>query len=130
MVKLSYSQETYPKILLINQDTLVVINPNQVKKINLTYNQRDFLEAKNSVLNKTLNEYTLLSQQKDSIISLKIESESQLKDETLKMQGQIGNLTTQNNKLDIGNQKLKKGRKKWLISGIIGGIILTLLING
>jgi chromosome segregation ATPase len=129
MSKLSFSQETYPKTLLIGKDTLIVLKPKQVREINVSYEYRRFLEAENVIINKTLTQYVALSNKKDSIILLKAKTEEELRADIANIKAQYEKLSEENNKININLTKIKKSRKTWLISGIGVGVLTVLIIQ-
>ena len=129
MSKSVFSQETYPRTLLIDKDTLVVLRPKQVRNINISYEHKRFLEAENSIIKNTLSQYIELGTKKDSIINEKTKTEADLKLDVANIKSQYNDLREENNKLNINLTKAKKSRKIWLMSGIGIGIITTLLIQ-
>lgn len=128
MAKLNYSQETFPRVLVIGNDTVIVLQPEQVKQINIIYEFAEMLKSENVVLQNTLEEYTLLDYKKDSIISSKIQSENELREESTIIINRLRELLDENIKLDMKLTKIKKSRKIWLISGAAAGIIGTLTL--
>lgn len=129
MSKFSYCQKTYPKTLLIGSDTVIVLLPNQVKQINIVWDHKRFLEAENSILNKTLKEYRILSYLKDSIINSKKETEVELIKESMRITQDNIDLTKENEELKLHLTKVKKNRKWWLIGGTGVGILTVILLN-
>jgi hypothetical protein len=117
----SYCQEIYPKILILSSDTVVVLQPVQIKHINLVFEHRKFLLAENEILNKTLNEYVMLSHQKDSILDVKIANEAIF---TSKLEL----LSKEKYAVQEQNIRLKKNRKINILLGFIGGVVTTYLI--
>lgn len=51
MPLLSFSQNGYPKVILINGDTLIAITKNQQRRINLVKVERDYYEQYSDSLN-------------------------------------------------------------------------------
>ena len=76
MLTSSYSQGIYPKKVLINKDTLILITPFQVRKLNKVFILKNSLRDKNEVLMETLAAYEVLSDEKDNIIQAKIKLEN------------------------------------------------------
>lgn len=119
--KLNYSQETYPKIISLNNDTLVIISLEQVKKLNITFEHRNMLAEQVGVLNNTIDEYVLLSNKKDSInadLSVKYKQSVEEGKE----------LNSKNIILAQDLQKIKKQRKFIFAGGLLGGILLSILL--
>lgn len=127
--KLIYSQQTYPRTIKLGNDTVVVLLPDQVKKINIVWEHKRFLESENSILNNTLNEYTILSQQKDSLIKIKTNEMNSFITETMRLTQDNVDLTNKNKELNLHLTKAKKGRKIWFLGGVAVGILTTALIN-
>lgn len=119
---MSYSQETFPRILVINNDTVIVLQPEQVKQLNIVYEVNRALKEENTILSATLNEYVLLNSQKEILLSQKASLEKDLRDEAIEL----------SNQLKLSNEsviKLKKNRKYWFISGIGVGLLTVLIVN-
>lgn len=113
--KLSYSQETYPKLAIINGDTVVLITVEQSIKINEKYEETRSLKEKVFILDSSYNEQLKLNTEKDSLIE--------------KNQGNINIIIDEFTHVDKENQKLRKQRK-WLIPiSAALGLIIGILIN-
>ena len=127
-VVLSFSQEDYPKLILIGEDTLVLFTPNQVDKMNLTFVYLDEQLELNSSYKKELllfnDRFLILNKQyntceEKSILLVKVA------DERL---NQIKILTEENKKQDKTIKFLKKSRNLYGIGGVvIGGLIAHFL---
>lgn len=63
-----FSQIGYPKLTIINNDTLILFTPSQAKKISITFLNLD----KQILINKSLTEEISLRKEKDSISDLQI----------------------------------------------------------
>ena len=78
----SICQTGYPKKSVINGDTLALVTIDQVKQINLTYNDKDRYKVKCDSLSKQIQLYDDLRVNSDSAISLlKIQKENLNKQE-------------------------------------------------
>lgn len=77
--------------------------------------------AENEILNKTLNEYVMLSHEKDSILDVKIANEAIClsKMELLSKEKYV---------VQEQNLRLKKNRKINILLGFVGGVVTTYLI--
>jgi len=124
-----YSQNGYPKQIVINKDTLVAINMQQVKTLNLL--QLDYIECldtKNALIVKIKEDSILISKQR--------EYEALLNNRLTAQKDIIANdnVIYQNLKSDLekSNKLYKREKIKVGIFGgfsaILVGIITTLLI--
>lgn len=91
----SICQTDYPKKAIINGDTLALVTIDQVKQINLTYNDKDRYKVKCDSLSKQIQLYDNLRVNSDSVISiLKTQKENlnkqvSLSEEVMKRQNTI-----------------------------------------
>ena len=124
----SISQDVYPKLAVINNDTLALLKPIDVQTLNVVFIQLDTEKALNAILTEQisiqkqqLDNQQLIKQKSDSIFvkSLLIESE-QL--------GQINSLSLIVKKQQKQIVILKKSRTLLIIGSGIVGVIGTYLI--
>lgn len=120
--KSSYSQEIFPRILVIGNDTVIVLQPEQVKQINIVYEFNRALKEENTVLGTTLDKYVLLNSQKDMLFLQKQVTEKELRDRAIEL-GDMLKISEEH------NNKLKRNRKLWFISGVGVGLLTVLIIN-
>lgn len=115
MTTLSYCQETYPKTIVLNKDTLVLISQMQVKTINKVFAYKDYLEQTNKMLDTTLNNYKLLTDKKDSLI-FRLNKENNQK---------INDLKISNNKFFLKTKTIKRQRNVlFYISAVLTAILI------
>lgn len=124
----SFSQEDYPKIRLIDKDTVVLITPQQVDKMNETFLQLDMCKD----INESLIEQDTLSKQ---VISACEDALQKADQEVETCQNvveekdlQIENLNVVVEKQEKKIKLLKKSRNLMTVSAGIVGVILTLLV--
>jgi hypothetical protein len=116
MIKLNYCQTIYPQKLIINNDTVVIINVEQTKYINKTYEINRSLYKKYILLQNTIDSLSLYSKEKDSLYQDKVKVSKSLE----------GYIETVEKQLERSNTKLsktKKNRKWWLFGGLILGLM-------
>ena len=122
------SQNGYPKLTLIDNDTLVLFTPLQVNKMNKTYLQLDKSKALNVSLREELNLFKIsdsLCEEKNNALNnvnktlMKIGEEKQM---------QIGLFTEENKKQQKRINLLKKSRTLFTIGGLVVGSISTYFI--
>ena len=125
----SFSQEDYPKLTLIDSDTLVLFTHNQVDKMNLTFLKLDEqIELNNSFL-KEINLYNkkiILLEDKYDACKVKSELLFQIDEEK---DGQVEILTSENKKQDKKIKLLKKMRNLYGIGGVIIGSVGTYFLT-
>lgn len=124
MVSISiFSQEDYPKPILIKGDTLILILPIQLKKINKTFLELDMeKELNNSYLNEIniLKDKVIIHEDLNKNCNKNVDILIQIKSE---LSNQVGNLELINNKQTKKLELTKKMRNLFGVSGvIIGGI--------
>ena len=122
------SQNGYPKLTLIDNDTLVLFTPSQVNKMNKTYLDLDKSKAFNVSLREELNLFKIsdsLCEEKNNALNnvnktlMKIGEEKQM---------QIGLFTEENKKQQKRINLLKKSRTLFTIGGLVVGSISTYFI--
>ena len=110
---------------VIKGDTIVGLQPNQVKSINKMYEYSKLLKGDNVQLSNTLTEYRLLSTEKDSIIAEKNLIELRLSNK-MSVMVENNSILRHENDLLIGSiGKTKKVAKIGLISS---GVLLFMLL--
>ena len=127
------SQQDYPRLILIDGDTLVAFKPEQVTKMNVVIlsldecrelqanfeEENDLLKAKSDVLEEQIDN---LGEQNETLTEINEEKTSQ---------NEI--LTEENKKKDKQIKLLKKSRPLFVLGGIIiggaGTYIVTLLLK-
>jgi len=107
---------------VIGNDTVIVLQPEQVKQINIVYEFNRALKEENTVLSTTLDKYVLLNSQKDLLFMQKQVTEKELRDRAIEL-GDALKISEEH------NNKLKRNRKLWFISGIGVGLLTVLIIN-
>lgn len=128
-VTLSYSQNTYPKKIVIENDTVIIITPMQLREVNCLLTQRDMYEevitsceSKIDGLNVQIVEAQKMIYDRDKLISLQ---EDQIEDlNKIILNGE--NIELLINK-EIRNQKTKRIKSN-LIS-VTGTALLFIIIN-
>ena len=122
------SQNGYPKLTLIDNDTLVLFTPLQVNKMNKTYLQLDESKA----INLSLLEEIKLLKKADSLCEEKNKSLTKINETLLKIgeekQMQITLFTEENKKQKKRINLLKKSRTLFTIGGLVVGSISTYFI--
>ena len=122
-----YSQKDYPRLTLINGDTLVLITPRQVSKINKTYIELDRSNDLNSHLREDIQLYKLsdsLCVKNNKLIGAK-NILFRIGEEREK---QIILFTEENKKQKKLINLLKKTRTSFTIGGLFVGSMTTLFI--
>lgn len=124
---LSFSQEDYPKLIIIDDDTLVVFEAAQVKKINIIILKLD--EAIEIIA--TFESENRDLRMKDSISTVEknnlIEQNNISERIDLEKDNQIAILTEENKKKDKRIKILKKSRYLFLLGGILLGSATNLM---
>jgi hypothetical protein len=121
------SQADYPKLRLIDQDTVVIFNMPQLKKLNASFLDLDRYKA----LLINLNSEIKLLNQKDSVYDLS-EKEFKYQILNLKKQKKESNsqmliLKDQNTAQAEQIKALKKTRTVWVVIGALGYLGITKL---
>lgn len=125
---LSFSQNYYPKKILLNKDTCVIIKASQLKEVNIRLVNYSYLKERFYITEKSLEETLSLSLKKDILIS--------------DYKGQIifnDSIYKKLEEKDLQNKKenailqtdLKQSKKNVRKAGIAGfglGVLLVLLI--
>ncbi len=123
-----YSQKDYPRLTLINGDTLVLITPRQVSKINKTYIELDRSNDLNSHLREDIQLYKL----SDSLCVKNNKSLIGAKNILFRIgeerEKQIILFTEENKKQKKLINLLKKTRTSFTIGGLFVGSMTTLFI--
>lgn len=125
----SICQDVYPKLIIIDNDTLVLLTPIQVKKINATILRLDECRKITTSLEQENKELIL----KYSILNKEIENlkkQNEISDRIdLEMGNQIGILTSENKKKDKKINLLKKSRTLFTLGGIVLGSAATYFVT-
>lgn len=123
MIVLSvYCQETYPKTIIVDGDTIVAITPNQARKINVTYVKLERSEVVIDSLNVQVNDYRKRSCDCDSLNFLLTEQRDLLQD---KYKISERALDAAEVEIEKNNRKIKNLK---LIRNISIGVSLTALV--
>ena len=112
---MSYSQETYPKLTVIEGDTCTILHIKQVTSINIVFEENRVLKEKVFVLDSIIVQKDSLSSKKDSVVS---EKQALLNDVIVKYVEKEKEL-----------KKVKRRRKFFYIAGIITATLVYSLIK-
>lgn len=125
IVQLGMSQNDYPKLTLIDGDTLILFKPIQVAKMNKTFLELD----KSLEINLSLSEEIKLYQLTDSVHkaqqSIMLQREDALVNINKEKDLQIEILTEQNKKQQKTIKLLKKTRNLFTLGGVVVGGVGT-----
>lgn len=125
MTKLSFSQNSYPAKVVINNDTVCAISIAQIDSINLTYVHLQECNELVDTLESTILNYGKLDSTQKSIIHvqeeqiIELQNENNIKDIIIKNDDKIIETLTKDNKC------LKLQRN--ILVGVAGILILTTL---
>lgn len=114
-----FSQTGYPRKILINKDTLVVLTTPQLKKVNMTFVRLDFFREMNDTLNSIISSYkTALSTQSD--LNSSLQKQIDLK-QTIIIQEEavISNYKITEKKLERQMKWLKVQRNTFFVTTVI-----------
>lgn len=126
IVQLTYCQETYPKVISIKGEKVVVITPEQVKQVNVAYLEIEMLNYKLDFMNNmSARRSELISSYKDKVDLLTIEVElgKQIRND---LQDQIMVLKSQK---EISEKLTVKSRGSTFKGVIIGGCISMSIVG-
>lgn len=112
---LCFSQIIYPKTIINQNDTLVLITPLQLKHTNLIFVEHNALKLKVDVLTSIVEDYTYIIANNNIILSNKTKQI-----DILEKADSTNRLTIYNQQLHISKQK---ETMKWLT---IGGVTISL----
>jgi len=112
--------------VIIDQDTLVIITPNDVKTINGIIVDWEFLKKESALKDSLIKEDSILISAKDSVISVIEEREK--KKETYYIE-QASTLVKENKALEKKLKRKKTGGILGTIGGTVLGILLGLIIH-
>lgn len=122
---LGFSQNGYPKQILLGNDSLVVITPKQVKLLNLAKVELDETREMNNILQEqislfkvTLGKYKKLSIEKDSTIS----------NQNLLIQNRESLISEQEKAINTLNKSVKAKRVSTRLLIVTSTILSVLLI--
>ena len=122
MTTLSYSQNTYPKQIVLNNDSVVVITKLQLKKANKIFANEAYLSDRIKLIEQELD-YT--------IVELKIQ-ENKAKELNSKIEELLESKREKEKEIDSLNEKLikQKAKSQRRGLGLLGtvGIIILLVI--
>lgn len=128
----SFCQEIYPKILIVNTDTFVVVNKEQVYKINTVYarfnNLKEYSNNLNNIviilnekINLLNNNFNLLKDKEEKLI---------LQNINLKDLNEINNNLVQRYREEIKYQKVKRmktGFFSFITGAVLGSIVIFIV---
>lgn len=114
---LSYSQASYPKKLILNNDTIVGITPDQLTKINQVFSYSELLKEDLDIQNERIEKLTIINKQQSSTINKVIQNVAYLSHYS-------DSLTLSNTNIQLRIERQKKLTKM----SFLGGIILSSLI--
>lgn len=125
MSQSSFCQDIYPKVVVIERDTLVVLKPYQIKQINSIIVDRDFLRQEVSLLNDLTNTQNRIILNKDSQIQKYQETIASYETSVSNLESSV-NLQEQ----QLRNYSRKALGRGFLIGGgcIIVGVVVGFLI--
>jgi hypothetical protein len=129
MTALSYSQNSYPKKIVWNNDTIIAITPNHLIQINVKFEEVKYCNSDLEDSKRYIGELENLNIKKDSLIL-----EYQFSVRNLNMlYDNLDNLATQtenyNKKLYIQNAKLKRNIKLFSVVSFVAGVSLILILK-
>lgn len=121
------SQSDYPKLVVIEGDTIILIESYQLKKMNQTFIMLD----KCNEINESLKREIDLHEENAGVLSEELSNERKksgvLSEINTEKDGQIDILTSENKKQEKKIKVLKKTRTLFTIGGtVIGGTIVYL----
>lgn len=116
-----YCQNDYPQKAIIKGDTIALITPSQVTKINLTYNELDKCLQKNKSLSNLVTLYEDQQSTCDTIRNLLTEQKKNLQTQVTLSQEIIVGLNH--------NIKIQKRHKNIFASTTLGLLILFIFIR-
>lgn len=136
MIKLSISQEGYPKKIIINKDTLCALTIPQVDSVNKAFvNLDECNELKDSLFSQIGTYDAMVNNQRATIkyqdaeleVKNKIIAE---KDTIIKSdENKIQELKDENNKFENKIKWLKFQRTLYPILGVVVGVVTVIIIN-
>lgn len=112
---MNYSQETYPKLTVIKEDTCVILTVNQVSSINIVFEENRALKEKVFVLDSIIVQKDSLSSKKDSIVGEK--------------QVLLNDVLNKYADKDKELNKVKKNRKLFYLAGFLTAVLAYSLIK-
>lgn len=125
--RLGFSQGIYPKEAVINGDTLVLIQPDQLAEINCAIHNWEQSLQRESVLLRQYRESVSLSRSSDSVVSrlsiLNREMEMQIQQSSVAFSDYI---SAQDKRVT----RLKRRRWLYAVCGFLAGIPIGALIGG
>lgn len=123
------SQTDYPRLILIDGDTLVAFKPEQVTKMNITFLELD----KCNELKSSLEAENILLVERDSVCNMQkenlIEQNETLERINEEKTGQVDILTEENKKQSKRIKLLKKSRTLFTLGGVILGSAATYIVT-
>jgi hypothetical protein len=120
IVILSYSQNYYPQKIVLNNDTLILITPNQLKEVNFRLlklnSQSEYLEDVETYLFKLQEDMFKQSSLNEKLIS---------KNNNLFVQNsELIKINNTNNKIqEYYKKEIKNYKKKQIKVAIVGGLV-------
>lgn len=124
----SFSQNTYPKIIVLNGDSLILLTHPQLKATNSVFSKYEITLSKSVLMRKRLDDIMDLSFKKNKVIfdlSKQVDSYQKISEDLLNK-----NIDNKNEINDL-QFKLKRSRamtkKATIIGGIIGAMVVLLL---
>ena len=130
---LLFCQESYPKKLVIENDTIIAITPEQTKAINFVFDERDFYKDKSDSLSVKIAVQSL-SLNRQIMINRELSNENELtlmNLDTYKKLNEINQSTIQYKNKELVQQKNKtlKFAIGGLTVGVTTGALLVLILN-
>lgn len=117
---MSYCQETYPKEIVVNGDTVICIDENQLKEINVTFEEnkayRTIIDSSEAIINKVNIDIINTQKNIEEYVKLTILLNEQLKTTNNKVMNAEQNIS-------ILKEELKYQKKKTVKIAVFSSVI-------
>jgi hypothetical protein len=129
MTALSYSQNTYPKKIVWNNDTIIAITPNHLIQINIKFEEAKYCNSDLEDSKRYIKEIEELSHKKDSLLTDYAFSIRNLNMLYYNLDSLATQIENDNKKLYNQNVKLRKNIRLFTGVSFTAGAALILILK-
>lgn len=125
----SYSQNTYPKKIVIEGDTIVALKMGQVKNINATFEKLNSCNDMLIISEDYIRNLNKAQEDKDRIIADYRGQIADLSELNTELNGLVQDANNRAELAEKGEERVRKNTKIYAILSFVAGVLTVVLLN-
>ena len=125
----SYSQNTYPKKIVIEGDTIVALKMGQVKNINATFEKLNSCNDMLIISEDYIRNLSNAQEDKDRIIADYRGQITDLSELNTELNGLVQDANNRVELAEKGEERVRKNTKMYAILSFVAGVLTVTLLN-